>query len=83
MDYLINAANVLYVIAYFTTDMLRLRLLMLTAAACLATYFGSRPEPLWVVVAWNVSFLLLNLFQVARILRTSRSAPTDAPRRRR
>ncbi|RYG95970.1 MAG: hypothetical protein EON57_15790, partial [Alphaproteobacteria bacterium] len=60
MDMLINAANVLYVIAYFTTDMLRLRLLTLIAAACLAAYFASRPEPLWTVVLWNLFFLSLN-----------------------
>lgn len=43
MDLLINAANVLYVIAYFTTDMLRLRILTLAAASCLAIYFASLP----------------------------------------
>jgi len=68
MDMLINAANILYVSAYFTTDLLRLRLLTVVAAACLIGYFASRPEPLWTVVAWNVLFLLLNLGQLARIL---------------
>ena len=68
MDMLINLANGLYVVAYFTTNMLRLRLLTLMGAACLALYFATRPEPLWTVVAWNVFFLLLNLVQVARLL---------------
>ena len=68
MDILINAANLLYVVAYFTTNMLRLRLLTLVAAACLALYFATRPEPLWTVVAWNIFFLLLNLAQLARLL---------------
>ena len=68
MDMLINIANALYVIAYFTTNMLRLRVLTLVAAACLATYFATRPEPLWTVVGWNIFFLLLNLWQVARLL---------------
>jgi hypothetical protein len=67
MDALINFANVLYVIAYFTTNMLRLRVLTLVAAACLATYFATRPEPLWTVVGWNVFFLLLNIWQVAQL----------------
>ena len=70
MDMLINLANGLYVVAYFTTNMLRLRLLTLLAAACLAAYFATRPEPLWNVVAWNLFFLLLNLVQLARLLRT-------------
>ena len=45
MDNLINFANILYVIAYFTLDILRLRLLTTTAAICLAVYFYSQPEP--------------------------------------
>jgi hypothetical protein len=67
MDILINAANILYVLAYFTTDMLRLRLMTMVAAACLAVYFASRADPLWNVVAWNLFFLALNLFQLMRI----------------
>jgi hypothetical protein len=68
MDILINLANTLYVVAYFTTNMLRLRVLTLVAAACLATYFATRPEPLWTVVGWNVFFLLLNLWQLIRLM---------------
>ncbi len=68
MDILINVANTLYVVAYFTTNMLRLRVLTLVAAACLALYFSTRPEPLWNVVAWNIFFLALNLWQVFRML---------------
>lgn len=68
MDILINAANVLYVIAYFTMDMLRLRLLTVTAACCLAVYFYSQPVPMLNVVAWNVFFIVLNLVQVGRLV---------------
>jgi len=73
MDNLINAANILYVLAYFTNNLLRLRLMTLVAAACLAAYFASRPDPLWTVVAWNCFFLALNLFQLTRILLSRRS----------
>lgn len=68
MDILINAANVLYVVAYFTMDMLRLRVLTLTAAACLALYFYNQPVPMLNVVAWNVFFIALNLMHIGRIL---------------
>ncbi|OEO29075.1 hypothetical protein VW23_002460 [Devosia insulae DS-56] len=68
MDILINAANVLYVIAYFTMDMLRLRLLTVTAACCLAVYFYSQPVPMLNVVAWNVFFIVLNLVQLGRLV---------------
>jgi len=68
MDILINAANLLYVIAYFTMDMLRLRLLTTTAAICLAVYFYCQAEPMLNVVAWNLFFVALNLTQIGRLL---------------
>lgn len=68
MDALINLANFLYVIAYFTLDMLRLRLLTTAAALCLATYFYSQPVPMLNIVAWNLFFVALNLSQIARLL---------------
>jgi len=68
MEILINAANILYVTAYFTMDMLRLRILTVTAATCLALYFYSQPVPMLNVVAWNVFFILLNLTQIVRLV---------------
>jgi hypothetical protein len=68
MEILINAANILYVTAYFTMDMLRLRVLTLTAACCLAVYFYSQPVPMLNVVAWNVFFIMLNMSQVVRLV---------------
>lgn len=81
MDILINAANVLYVVAYFTTDMMRLRVLTLVAACCLATFFASQPVPLWNVVAWNGFFIALNLWQLVRLVSARRLAPAAAPSR--
>ena len=74
MEILINAANILYVVAYFTTDMLRLRILTVVAASCLAIYFASLSEPLSTVVAWNLFFIALNLMPLARLLRRRRAA---------
>ena len=70
MNVLINAANVLFMVGYFTTDMLRLRLLSVVATSCVVVYFYSQPEPLMNVVAWNVVFLVLNLVQLAQMLRS-------------
>ena len=75
MEILINAANLLYVTAYFTMDMLRLRILTVTAACCLAVYFYSQPVPMLNVVAWNVFFIGLNLSQIVRILLARRRGP--------
>jgi hypothetical protein len=68
MEILVNAANLLYVTAYFTMDMLRLRILTATAACCLAIYFYSQPAPMLNVVAWNVFFIALNLSQIVRFV---------------
>ena len=68
MELLVNLANVLYVVAYFTMDMLRMRILTVIAAICLAAYFYSQPVPMLNVVAWNMVFILLNLTQIARLL---------------
>ena len=70
MNVLINAANILFVLTYFTTDMLRLRLLSVVATACVLVYFYSQPEPLMTVVAWNLVFLVLNIAQLAQMLRS-------------
>jgi hypothetical protein len=78
MEILINGANLLYVAAYFTTDLLRLRILTMIAALCLSAYFSLQPEPLLNVVAWNLFFFALNGVQLARIVR-SRIKASDVP----
>lgn len=68
MDALIYVANGLNLLSYFVRDILHLRSLTITAVVCLALYFASRPEPLMEVVYWNLFFLGLNVFQIARIV---------------
>ena len=69
MDMLVTLANTLYVVAYFTTNLLRLRVLTVSAAACLAIYFYNQPVPMLNVVGWNLFFIALNLVQITRILK--------------
>lgn len=71
MDMLVTFANTLYIVAYFTSNLLRLRLLTVSAAVCLATYFYNQPVPMLNVVGWNLFFIALNLFQIGRILKES------------
>jgi hypothetical protein len=78
MEVLINGANLLYVAAYFTTDLLRLRILTMIAALCLSAYFLLQPEPLLNVVAWNLFFFALNGVQLVRIVR-ARTRASVAP----
>jgi hypothetical protein len=77
MDALVFAANIMYVVTYFTDNMLRLRLLTVSAASCLATYFYCQPQPMLTVVCWNLFFIVLNLLQIVRLLVMRRhGAPT-------
>ena len=69
MTALINTANLFFVLGYFTSDLLRLRLLSLAGTACLVAYFALQPEPVRTLVAWNLLFLGLNLVQLAKMLR--------------
>ena len=75
MESLVFIANGLYTASYFMRDILRLRLLTVTAATCLALYFLSLPQPLWTVIGWNLFFIALNLLQIARLLRARKPAP--------
>ena len=68
METLVFAANIMYVVAYFMNDMLRLRILTVTAATCLAIYFYCQPVPMLTVVGWNVFFIALNLYQISRVI---------------
>ncbi len=68
MDALLYLANGLNLLSYFMRDILYLRIFTVSSLTCLALYFASRTEPLMEVVYWNLFFLLLNGFQIGRIL---------------
>ena len=67
MEVLINAGNVLYLVAYFARDMRWLRALTIAAAGLLAAYFYLRPEPVMTAVVWNLLFGALNAWQLLRL----------------
>ena len=68
MEILIYLANGLNLCSYLTKDMLRLRILAVGATASLAVYFYLLPEPLMAPVFWNLFYVALNIFHIARIL---------------
>lgn len=78
MDHLVNIANVLYLVSYYMKDIVWLRALTVAAAGLLIPYFWFRPEPLLAPVLWNLFFIALNLYWLARTplprLRTRRGA---------
>jgi hypothetical protein len=65
---LIHLANVLYLFAFMVRDILWLRILAVTAAACLVPYFYFRPEPMMTPIYWNLVFAALNIFWVFRLM---------------
>ena len=67
MEFMIYVANGMYVASYFMKDILHLRILSVVAASCLIAYFYWRAEPMMTVVYWNLFFVGVNTFQVARI----------------
>jgi hypothetical protein len=69
MEFMIYVANGLYVASYFMKDILHLRILSAVAASCLIAYFYFRAEPMMTVVYWNLFFVGVNTFQIARVFR--------------
>lgn len=68
-----HAASILTGIAYLVKDILWLR--VLTVLACVAGIifnYAFFPTPLWVVIYWNILFLVINLVQIAIIMKERR-----------
>jgi len=67
MEVLIHSANVIYLVSYVMRDILWLRVFTVIAAACLILYFYFLPNPLLTPVYWNILFIILNVFWIARL----------------
>jgi hypothetical protein len=68
MEILIHSANVLYLVSYIMRDILWLRIFTVVAAICLIAYFYFRPDPLLTAIYWNLVFILLNAYWIARLI---------------
>ena len=69
MEFLVYAANILYLLSYMVRDILLLRTFTIIAACCLVTFFYNQPEPLMTVVYWNLFFVALNAIQLSLLVR--------------
>ena len=81
-DFLIHAANVLYLFSYMVRDILWLRMLTVVAASCLLPYFYFQPEPLMIPIYWNLVFTALNLFWIVRLFQERRPVKLSDEERR-
>ena len=72
-DLWITGANLLYLASYSVRDILWLRILTIVAAVLLIPYYYLQSQPLWIAISWNLVFVGINLFWVARLLLERRS----------
>lgn len=66
MEYLIHVANVLYMFSYSVRDILWLRLLTVTAMISLLPFYYVKD--LNTAIYWNLLFLVINLYQLYKLL---------------
>ncbi len=64
MDYIIHAANILFLASYLVRDIFWLRVITIIAISSLIPYYYNQIEPLWAPIAWNILFILINSYQV-------------------
>src|SRR3989338_6899687 len=70
MSFLGDLAYILIVSSYLVKDMLWLRTLAVGASLSMISYnFFVPPQPLWVMVRWNVVMLAVNVVQIIILFR--------------
>jgi hypothetical protein len=67
-----HLANVLYLLSYLVRDMLWLRLLTCVGLILGVIFFAFQPTPFYGPMTWHVCFLVINGYQIRRLLRDRR-----------
>jgi hypothetical protein len=67
VEYLVHFSNLLLLVSYSVRDILWLRWFAVGAAAANLPYYLAQPTVLWPPVVWGCVFMLINLYQIARI----------------
>jgi hypothetical protein len=80
-DYLVNLSNVLLLVAYSVRDILWLRWFAVAAALTNIPYYLLQGTVLWPPVVWGVVFMVINLYQIARIYLERRPVVLSADER--
>lgn len=68
LDAVISVSYTLLLFSYIMRDIFWLRVLAAISIVILIFYFYFQPTPLWFAIGWNVAFLLINVYWVARLL---------------
>jgi hypothetical protein len=67
VEYLVHFSNLLLLVSYSVRDILWLRWFAVGAAVANLPYYLAQPTVLWPPVIWGGVFMLINLYQIARI----------------
>jgi hypothetical protein len=73
-----HAANVLYLLSYLVRDMLWLRLLTCAGLTLGVIFFAFQPTPYYGPSTWHVCFLVINGYQIWRLVRERRKQMLSA-----
>jgi len=68
MNFLVDLANVTYLVSYSVRDVLLLRVFAVIGGVLLIPYYYLQPTPLMAPVYWGLAFIALNLFWVVKLL---------------
>lgn len=68
LDVLVSVANLVYLASYSVRDILWLRCLTVVGSLMLMPYYYLQPQPLWAAISWNVVFIAINLYWIAKLL---------------
>ncbi|MEM7291757.1 MAG: cyclic nucleotide-binding domain-containing protein [Pseudomonadota bacterium] len=80
--YLFFLANIIYCCAYVIREILWLRILTVVAALCTFPYFIFQPEILYSALMWQSAFAIINIVNIAFLLRERRPVEMSEEERR-
>jgi CRP-like cAMP-binding protein len=64
LDGLVNLSNIVFIVAFSTRDVLRLRVLSLVGECIILPYYYFQKETLWSPVFWGVAFTAVNVVRI-------------------
>ena len=67
VEYLVHFSNLMLLVSYSVRDILWLRWFAVGAAVANLPYYLAQPTVLWPPVIWGSVFMVINLYQIARI----------------
>ena len=68
MNFLVDIANVSYLVSYSVRDVLWLRIFAIFGGILLLPFYYLQPTPLMVPIYWGLAFIALNLFWVVLLI---------------